>query len=197
MFPLVKPLLLASNSPRRKELLTLSGFEFEVKSFETDESYPGDLPSVETARYICRKKADVVQGKFPHQLILTADTVVILHGEVLGKPGTMEEARKMLQALSGQAHRVTTAVCLIDDLDIIEFEDSATVWFKKLTDHEIEFYLNHGHPTDKAGGYGIQEWIGMTGIQKIEGSYYTIMGLPTHLVYERLLPYSLLSTTRN
>ncbi len=189
-FPLSKPLILASNSPRRKQLLHDAGFHFDVQVIPTDESFPATLPSHEVAAYIASVKAEQFTGTdFNNKLILTADTVVVVDHSILGKPADQQEAFDMIKKLSGRRHEVITAVSLLAEGKITSLSDVATVTFRILKDWEIYHYIEHYKPFDKAGAYGIQEWIGMVGIERIEGSFYTIMGLPVHKVYELLKPY--------
>ncbi|MEO6284178.1 MAG: Maf family protein [Dyadobacter sp.] len=189
MISLQKKLILASNSPRRKQLLTDAGFEFTVEALPTDETFPSKLPTEEVAGYIAKEKAEVFRGARPEHLILTADTVVIADHHILAKPADESDAFRMLQMLSGRSHQVVTAVSLLSDDSIQTVSDSATVYFRELEDSEITYYIEQYKPFDKAGSYGIQEWIGMVGIEKIEGSFYTIMGLPVHIVYQLLRPH--------
>ncbi|WP_229235956.1 Maf family protein [Dyadobacter tibetensis] len=186
--------MLASNSPRRKELLSQLGYNFESCPTDTDESYPFDLEPQKVAAFICRKKAEAIRGKYPQSIAITADTVVVRGETILGKPVSLDEAKNILRSLSGQKHQVVTAFCLVEDQKINTFEDIATVWFREIDDSEIDFYLTHGSPMDKAGAYGIQEWIGLIAIEKIEGSYFTIMGLPTHQLFQALQPFSFQET---
>ncbi|PSL23929.1 Maf family nucleotide pyrophosphatase [Dyadobacter jiangsuensis] len=189
MITLSKSLILASNSPRRKQLLHDAGFAFTVEVLPTNESYPADLPAEEVAGYISREKAEQFRGIRPDSLVLTADTVVIADHHILGKPADAADAFRMIKILSGRSHKVVTAVSLLSD-DIIETtSDVAEVYFRDLEDWEINHYIEQYKPFDKAGSYGIQEWIGMVGIEKIEGSYYTIMGLPVQVVYRLLKPH--------
>ena len=189
MIDLRKSLILASNSPRRKQLLHDAGFAFTVEVLPTDESYPSDLPAEEVAGYISREKAEQFRGIRPDSLVLTADTVVIADHHILGKPADADDAFRMIKILSGRSHKVVTAVSLLSD-DIIETtSDVAEVYFRNLEDWEINHYIEQYKPFDKAGSYGIQEWIGMVGIEKIEGSFYTIMGLPVQVVYRLLKPH--------
>lgn len=189
MISLQKKLILASNSPRRKQLLTDAGFEFTIEALPTEESFPATLPTEEVAAYISREKAEVFHGIRPEHLVLTADTVVIADHQILAKPADQADAFRMLQMLSGRSHQVVTAVSLLADDSIQTVSDSATVYFRELEDSEITYYIEQYKPFDKAGSYGIQEWIGMVGIEKIEGSFYTIMGLPVHIVYQLLRPH--------
>ena len=179
-------ILLGSNSPRRKELLQSLGFDFEVVSIDCDEVFPENLPVENIAGYLSELKADAYQNLQKDEVLLTSDTIVTFEGKVLGKPKNMEEAVEMLQHLSGKTHQVYTAVSFKTNEKIITKTDVADVEFSEITDQEINFYIENYHPFDKAGSYGIQEWLGMAKISKINGSFYTIMGLPTHLVYETL-----------
>lgn len=186
---LTKPLILASNSPRRKQLLHDAGFEFAVEVLPTDESYPSELPAEAVAGYISREKAEQFRDQRPGSLVLTADTVVIADHHILGKPVNAEDAFRMIRLLSGRSHKVVTAVSLLSDGVIETVADTADVYFRNLEDWEINHYIEQYKPFDKAGSYGIQEWIGMVGIEKIEGSFYTIMGLPVQVVYQLLKPH--------
>jgi septum formation protein len=183
------PLLLASNSPRRKQLLTDAGFVFDVEVIPTDESFPDDLPAEHVAEYIAAGKAEMFRHVRPSYLVLTADTVVIADHHILNKPADEQEAFDMLKMLSGRSHQVVTAVSLLAGNTLQTVSDQANVYFRELKDSEITYYIEHYKPFDKAGAYGIQEWIGMVGIEKIEGSFYTIMGLPVQVVYQLLKPY--------
>ena len=191
-------LILASNSPRRKELLAGLGIPYDVLVIKgIDESYPDDLPANEVAEYIARKKAkayvnhndrsatqgDACQSK---NLILTADTIVVCDGEILGKPRDAEDACSMLRKLSGKTHQVYTGYCLQKGEKTISGTVCSDVTFKELSDEEITHYVNEYKPFDKAGAYGIQEWIGYIGITGIRGSYYNVMGLPVQRIYEEL-----------
>nr|WP_295921501.1 Maf family protein [uncultured Dyadobacter sp.] len=189
MVHLSKPLILASNSPRRKQLLQDAGFEFTVTVLPTDENYPPDLPAEAVAAHISGEKAARFQGLYPGTLVLSADTVVIADHHILAKPSDHEDAFRMLKMLSGRHHTVVTAVSLLSDGTIQTVSDAAEVYFRELADWEINYYIEQYKPFDKAGSYGIQEWIGMVGIEKIEGSFYTIMGLPVQVVYQLLKPH--------
>lgn len=183
------PLILASNSPRRKELLADAGFLFDVEVIPTDESYPEDLHASEVAGYISEGKAEVFRGRYPDKLVLTADTVVITDTEILGKPKDFEDAFRMLRMLSGKTHEVITGVSLLRGEMLRTVSDRALVTFRHLEDAEIKYYIDTCKPYDKAGAYGVQEWISKIGIEHIEGSFFTIMGLPVHIVYQMLKPY--------
>lgn len=183
-------LLLASNSPRRKELLKALGFEFEIIKINCEEIFPQDLPAENVAEFLAVLKSNSHAKLQNEELLLTADTTVVVDEEILGKPTSVEEARNMLETLSGRAHQVYTGIALRSRNEIYSATDVATVHFAPLTQEEIENYISEAKPFDKAGSYGIQDWIGMAKVTKIEGSYYTIMGLPTHLVYEALSKFS-------
>ncbi len=187
--PLYRPLVLASNSPRRRQLLAQCGFTFSTEVRPTDEVFPKTMPPDEVAAFLARKKAEEFQQDAHDNLILCADTIVVKDDLILNKPSDEKSAIEMLELLSGASHHVVTGVCLLDNGEFITKTDTAKVTFRKFTTRELEFYVKYQPPFDKAGGYGIQDWIGLTGIERIEGSYYTIMGLPTHLVYEMLRPY--------
>lgn len=179
-------IILASNSPRRKELLGGLGYEFEVRVIDgIDESYPDGLTMEEIPRYIAAAKASAYTVG-ADELLLTADTVVVLDEEVLGKPADAADAARMLHALSGRTHHVITGVCLKTQDDERRFSVSTEVTFKALTDEEIDHYISHYHPYDKAGAYGIQEWIGYIGVTGIRGSYFNVMGLPVQRIYQEL-----------
>ena len=181
-------LILASNSPRRKELLAGVDVEFEVRALpHVDESYPESLPHEEIAEYLARKKAASYRPELKErELLITADTVVLLNGLILGKPVDEEDAKRMLRLLSGQTHRVITGVCLTSATKQASFSDTAYVTFGVLQEEEIHYYVNTYQPMDKAGAYGVQEWMGYVGVERIEGSYYNVMGLPIYKVYQEL-----------
>ena len=181
-------LILASNSPRRKELLAGLGVPFEVRVLQDiDEHYPENLPVNEVARYIAKEKADAYRRIVAaDELIITADTVVIVGDEILGKPVDEADAVRMLKLLSGRTHQVTTGVCLLTVEKERCFDVTTDVTFKTLTDEEIHYYVNRYRPFDKAGAYGIQEWIGYIGVTGLNGSYYNVMGLPVQRIYQEL-----------
>ena len=180
--------VLASNSPRRKELLSGLGIDYEVKTLpDIDESFPEGLSEVDTATYIARAKADVYRNIMqPDELIITADTIVWLDGEVMGKPVDEEDARRMLRALSGKTHQVITGVCLMTLDSQKAFATVTDVTFCHLSEEEIDYYVERYRPMDKAGSYGIQEWIGFVGVERISGSYFNVMGLPIQRLYTEL-----------
>ena len=181
-------IILASNSPRRKELLAGIDVQFEVRVIQDiDESYPADLPTKDIAEYISHKKAAVYQQQMaPDELIITADTIVVLGNEVMGKPHDEADARRMLGELSGRTHQVITGVTLTTIQKQISFSVETDVTFKALSDSEIDYYVSHYKPFDKAGAYGIQEWIGHIGVTGLQGSYFNVMGLPVQRIYEAL-----------
>lgn len=178
-------LILASKSPRRKELIAHLGYDFEQKSKDTDESYPSDLPLNQVAEYLSKKKADAFKGELNEgELLITSDTTVLLENKLLEKAINASEAKMMLQQLSGKAHEVITGLCLSSPQKQISTSVSTKVYFKTLSETEIDYYINRFQPFDKAGAYGIQEWIGFIGVEKIEGSFYNVMGLPVKELYE-------------
>ena len=181
-------IVLASNSPRRKELLSGLDIPFEVRVLDgIDESYPAELSTKEIAGYISKKKADAYQMTMgADELIITADTIVVLGQQVMGKPHDAAEAHSMLHQLSGKTHQVITGVCLTTKERQVCFSVETDVTFKKLTDEEIDYYVDHYRPFDKAGAYGIQEWIGHVGVTGMNGSYFNVMGLPVQRIYEAL-----------
>ncbi len=180
--------VLASNSPRRKELLSGIDIEYEIKTLpDIDESFPDDLPKEQIAEFLAQKKAAAYAGMLSdNTLLITADTVVILNDEVLGKPIDKADAKQMLKKLSGNTHRVITGVCLTSKEKQVRFSDTALVTFGQLSDEEIDYYVEKYNPRDKAGAYGVQEWIGYVAVEKIEGSYFNVMGLPIYKVYQAL-----------
>lgn len=181
-------IILASNSPRRRELLAGLDVDFEVRIIDgIDESYPDNLPTQEIAEYISHKKAAAyLQTMAADELVVTADTIVVLGSEVMGKPADDADARHMLRRLSGQTHQVITGVTLTTVKRQRSFSVVTDVTFKELTDSEIDYYVSRYHPLDKAGAYGIQEWIGHIGVTALSGSYFNVMGLPVQRIYEAL-----------
>lgn len=182
-----RPIILASSSPRRQYLMREVGFSFTVEKPDHDESFPVELPVEEVARYLALKKAEQFRKSLTQEIIITADTVVILQGTILNKPGNRDEAIDMLTQLSGNTHQVITGVCIMSAEKELSFDDTTKVTFKVLTRQEIEFYIDTYKPYDKAGAYGAQDFIGMIAIERIEGSYFNVMGLPIHLVYKHLI----------
>lgn len=184
-------LILASGSPRRHELMSHLDLDFEVMVRKVREDIPSGMPPDEAAEYLARLKASAFVDEIENSraLVITADTIVCLGNEILGKPADREEAVNTLQRLSGRMHRVITGVCLSSKQKTVNFGVSTDVYFKELRTEEIEYYVDHHKPYDKAGGYGIQEWIGITGIEKINGSFYNVMGLPVQRLYEELISF--------
>ena len=188
-------IILASNSPRRKELLAGIGIPYDVFVLQgIDESYPDTLPANEVAEYIARKKAKAYRNENAKlsiincqlSIILTADTIVVCDGEILGKPRDAADACAMLRKLSGKTHQVYTGYCLQTADKTVSGTVCSDVTFKELSDEEITYYVEKYNPLDKAGAYGIQEWIGYIGITGIRGSYYNVMGLPVQRIYEEI-----------
>ena len=181
-------IILASNSPRRRELLSGLDLDYEVKVLpDIEESYPEGLPTAEIPVYIATEKAAAYQTLMSDdELIITADTVVVLGDEVLGKPTDLDDARRMLHELSGKTHQVITGVCLMTREKQHQFAVTTDVTFKELTDEEIDYYVEKYQPLDKAGAYGIQEWIGYIGVTGLNGSYFNVMGLPVQRIYKEL-----------
>ncbi|MGC5745015.1 Maf family protein [Chryseobacterium sp. NFX27] len=179
-------LLLASQSPRRKELLSSLGFDFEVIKIDCEEILPEDIEIGEAAAYLSDLKAAAFRELTDDEVLLTADTVVAIDNQILGKPKDENEARHMLRSLSGKTHQVYTGITIKSVNKTWTETDVADVELDEITDDEIEYYIQNYRPFDKAGSYGIQEWLGMAKISKMNGSFYTIMGLPTHLVYKIL-----------
>lgn len=180
-------IILASGSPRRQQLMCDAGFCFELRLKEVEETYPNELEAIKVPEYLSRLKASAFKDELQqNELLITADTVVCLGEKILGKPGNREQAIDMLHQLSGRKHTVVTGVCLTSRDKQESFSSFTDVYFKQLTNDEIEYYVDHYKPFDKAGAYGIQEWIGYIGIEKIEGSFYNVMGLPVQRLYEAL-----------
>ena len=181
-------IVLASNSPRRRKLLSGLNLEYTVRVLpDIDESYPDTLKGEEIPMYISREKAGAYRNSMAEdELIITADTVVCINEKVLGKPRTQEEAKEMLRELSGKTHQVITGVCLMTCGLQRTFSATTQVTFDVLTEDEIEFYVEKFRPLDKAGAYGVQEWIGFVGVSRLEGSYFNVMGLPVQRLYQEL-----------
>lgn len=181
-------IILASASPRRKELLSKLDIDFTVKTlYDVDESFPASLPVVQVPQYISRKKADAYRQEMQdNDMVITADTVVAVGRRILGKPKSAEEARVMLKLLSDRYHRVVTGVTIMTAKRTETFATVSRVRFTRLNDEEIDYYISKYKPFDKAGAYGIQEWIGMVGITELNGSYFNVMGLPVQRLYAKL-----------
>ena len=179
-------LILSSNSPRRKELLAGLDIPFEVRVIKgIDESFPNDLPTDEIAEFVSKKKA-AAYAVAEDEIVITADTIVVLDGEVLGKPRDLDDAAAMLRRLSGCTHRVITGVTLKNEVKQTSFSVVSEVTFKSLSDDEISYYVHRYQPLDKAGAYGIQEWIGYVGVTSLSGSYFNVVGFPVQRIYEVL-----------
>jgi len=180
-------IILASKSPRRKELLSLLGINFEAKIKEVEEVFPQNLKREKVAIYLSELKANAFKDEIKNnEIVITSDTIVCLDDEIIGKPKNKLEAIMILEKLSGKKHSVITGVTLFSKSKIKSFFVETEVYFKKLTIKEIQFYVENYKPYDKAGAYGIQEWIGAIAVEKIKGSYYNVMGLPTKELYEEL-----------
>ena len=180
-------IILASQSPRRKQLLEQLGYTFTQKSKDTDESFSKEIPLREVAEHLSVKKAAAFAEEIKHRdLIIASDTIVLIDNEILNKPNTNQETFAMLAKLSGKQHEVITGVCLKSKAKEMSFSVSTTVFFEELKKEEINYYIEKYKPFDKAGAYGIQEWIGLIGVSKIEGSFYNVMGFPTKEAYEAI-----------
>jgi septum formation protein len=181
-------IILASGSIRRQQMLRDLGIKFSIcDSLDVDETAPSDLNYLEVAKHIAHKKAKAYKPQLKNnQLIITCDTIVVHQGDILGKPANQQDAYNYLKKLSGGMHEVITGVCLMTKEQTKVFHAQTLVWFERLTDDEIDFYIDNFKPFDKAGAYGIQEWIGMVGIWRIEGSYFNVVGMPIQLIYREL-----------
>jgi septum formation protein len=182
------PLILGSKSPRRKEILSKAGFTFTAEAKDTEESYPEDMPHNEVAAFLAEKKAKAfaADSQYADKIILTADTTVLIDNELLEKPLDENEAFGMLSKLSGRAHQVVSGFCILYNGHFEKYSDETLVYFNPIEEKDIWEYIRNHKPFDKAGAYGIQEGIGLTHIEKLEGSYFTVMGLPIHKVYQAL-----------
>lgn len=190
-FRLPNKIILGSGSPRRKELLAALGVEFEVKTYPTEELFSAEIPVFEVAEYLAKQKAEAFpEVDAANSLIICADTTVIAGQTILNKAADVSEAKEMLRLLSGKTHYVATGVCLRFSDQLKSFTDVCEVQFSSIGEAEMDFYIKHFKPFDKAGAYGIQEWIGMALIEKISGSYFTVMGFPTHLIFKELKEFS-------
>lgn len=188
--PTTYKVFLGSKSPRRKELLAGLDIAFEIFTIDTQEHYPLDLAKQEVTDFLAQLKAKAYEGKLnDNELVITADTIVWHNGKVLGKPKNYNDAFEMLKAMADDTHYVYTSVCIKSKDKEVVINDSTKVYFNALTDKEIEYYITNYKPFDKAGAYGIQDWIGIRAINKIEGSYYNVMGLPTTKLYDALLQF--------
>ncbi|MBN8676817.1 MAG: septum formation protein Maf [Chitinophagales bacterium] len=184
---LSRPLILASKSPRRSQLLQEAGFSFRVETFDVDESFSEEMPVEEVAPWLAQKKAQAARHLIEgDEIVLAADSVVILHGKIYNKPADYRGAFSMIRALSGNQHTVITGVCLMSKTQEKVLAGKTQVWFSELTDEEIDYYIRVWQPYDKAGSYGAQDWIGHCKITRIEGTFQNVMGLPVDLVYQAL-----------
>lgn len=179
-------IILASQSPRRKQLLELAEIAFEIRIADIDETPPAGMPGEQVPEHLAREKAAVIAQNNPDSIIIAADTIVLLDNEILGKPVNEDDAITILKKLSGRMHEVVSGVCIQKGSDVQSFSAVTEVYFRSLTEEQIRHYVAHYHPYDKAGAYAIQEWIGMVGIEKINGDYYNVMGLPVGQVVEYL-----------
>lgn len=182
----MQKLIVASNSARRQQLMRDAGFEFEVHVLDVDETLEVGISNDQAAVYLAEKKNKAYRAIFRDEIVLTSDTVVVSNGEILGKPIDEKEAFKMIASMSGKSHEVISGVCISSPDHKVSFSDTTKVQFEELSPVEIEYYIKNYQPYDKAGSYGIQEWLGMIGIQSIEGSFYNVMGLPINKVYNTL-----------
>ena len=180
-------IILGSASPRRKQLLTELGIEFSIKTTQKEEKYPENLDGAEIAEFLAKQKAEVISKELTgNYLLITADTIVIQNNEILHKPKDKDEAQIILQNLSGKSHKVISGVCIKSAKKEVVFSSETEVTFNKLSEDEILYYIENFKPFDKAGSYGIQQWIGYIGIEKIKGSYNNVVGLPTAELYQKL-----------
>lgn len=192
MIKLKHSFTLASGSPRRSFLLKQIGLEFTVIKPDFDESFEEELPAMEVPLFLAELKSNQIPNKKENHIYLTSDTVVILDDKVIGKPTDLIDAKHILQKLSSQTHYVTTGVCIYLNNELIKFSETTKVTFNELSNEEINYYLNNFQPLDKAGSYGIQEWIGHACIEKIEGNFDNVVGLPTSRLYQELKKSNLL-----
>lgn len=182
-----KRIILASQSPRRQQLMKGLDIDFEIEVREVEEIYPDDMPAVEIPSYLAKLKSEAFDADIDdNTIVVTSDTIVIHEGKVLEKPKSREEAVEMISRLSDSTHTVVTAVCLSSTEGKVIFDDHTKVSFVKISDEEVGYYIDRYRPYDKAGAYGVQEWLGYIGIDRLEGSYFTVMGFPLHKVYAEL-----------
>ncbi|MEO9802282.1 MAG: Maf family nucleotide pyrophosphatase [Reichenbachiella sp.] len=182
----MQKLIVASNSARRQQLMRDAGFQFDVHVLDVDESLDETIAANDAAEFLAEKKNRAYRSVFANEIILTSDTIVIANDNILGKPKNEAEAYRMISSMSGKSHEVISGVCISGHDREISFSDITVVQFENLTEEEIRYYIKNYQPYDKAGSYGIQEWLGMIGIQSIQGSFYNVMGLPIHKVYQIL-----------
>jgi len=183
-----KQVVLASKSPRRQELIKGLDIPYKIRTADVAEDWPEHLQNHEVALYLAQLKAAAFEPA-DNEIIITSDTIVVLDGRVIEKPVDVEDAKRMNRALSAKRHDVFTAVCLRSKEKQIAFYDQTAVYFRELTEEEIDYYANKYQPLDKAGAYGVQEWIGYVAVDRMEGSYFTVMGFPVHMVYSELLKF--------
>jgi septum formation protein len=188
MLSLSNPIKLGSQSPRRKEIMHMAGFDFEVVNIPYEEKIPEyhNFKSHEIPSYLAEQKALHYTERSGEEILITADTLVFLDEHIIGKPRNREDAFNTLQRLSGKTHEVITGVCILTQGDKFIFHDTSKVQFRAFEMRELEYYIDHFEVMDKAGAYGVQDWLGVVGIERIEGSYFNVMGLPIHKVYEAL-----------
>lgn len=184
-----RKIILLSGSPRRQQILKEAGFTFDIQKTDIDEDFPASMPVDQVAMYLARKKAWHVKNRITSEIAIAADTTVVIENTILNKPADRDDAVRMLELLSGKTHTVITGVCLLSREKEIAFDDRTDVSFRELSSKEIAWYIDHFKPFDKAGAYGVQEWIGMVAIEKIAGSYFTVVGLPIHRVYQHLMDW--------
>lgn len=185
-----KKIILASQSPRRKQLLKDIGIDFEIQSADIEEDFPEEIAVYDAPLFIAKKKAMAIAQKNKDAVVIAADTVVILQNQIIGKPKDKYDAKEILKKLLGKKHDVVTGVVIIDDKNVTAINDITEVYFKQLSDTQIDYYIEKYKPFDKAGAYAIQEWIGMIGIEKISGDYYNVMGLPVNKVADALSAFT-------
>jgi septum formation protein len=182
-----KNIILASKSPRRQALLGGLDIEFEIRTKEVEEVYPNNLKKEKVPEYLAQLKADAFKGELTEKdILITSDTIVLLEDEILEKPKSEEEAKEMIRKMAGKTHTVITGVCIRSTEKNVVFSDHTKVTFCELSEEEIDYYISNYEPYDKAGSYGVQEWIGYVAIDNLNGSYFTVMGLPLHKLYKAL-----------
>jgi septum formation protein len=182
-------IILASGSPRRQQLLKDLNLDFSIQLKDIEENFPSNLKGSEITDYLAKLKSTPFQKLKKNDILITSDTIVWLHNKAIGKPKSKIEAIEIFNKLSGNMHQVITSVCIKTTQNIKIFNDTTNVFFKTLTDEEINYYIDNFSPYDKAGGYGVQDWIGYIGVEKIEGSFYNVMGFPIHKFYQEMLKF--------
>lgn len=186
-----KQLVLGSQSPRRKQLLADLGLEFSTEPINADESFPVDMPVREVAEFLARKKAEAYPQSLSDKILITSDTTVVIGNLILNKPADLDEAREMLQQLSNNQHEVISGVCISTQDQVKSFSVTTEVTFRAIQPEELEYYLEKYQPLDKAGAYGIQEWIGQVAITELKGSYFNVVGLPTAELWQELQSFAI------